>query len=219
MPESVVRDELDARTSVFRESRSCDLAVAIPTLPRTAFPPHTSLCQWRADPRCPRCGQSPNSAACESRWNRICPPRVRCNAGAANASATRSATADTHLDASLVGAPTSVVAALPRGTSLRAVAAGETTQRLIVAVLSGRKRRWRLLSRRPIAAGRSSPQPNLPLRKPSGRVLLPSRRALARVGTMTSKGGVSSTPRRSHPTSHTLIPLLKRSRRRPQSPQ
>jgi len=33
------------------------------------------------------------------------------------------------------------------------------------------------------------------------------------------QGGVSSKPRRSHQTSHTLIPLLKRLRLRPQSPQ
>jgi len=78
---------------------------------------------------------------CECRWNRTCPPRVHCNAGTANASATRSVTADTQLGVSLVGAPNSPVGAQPRGTSLRAVAAGETTPRVNVAVLGGRKRR------------------------------------------------------------------------------
>ena len=81
-----------------RSGRSCDLAVVITTLPRTVLATLTSLCQWRADPRCPRCVQSPNSSSCECR-NRTWPPRVRCNAGVANASATRSATADTHLHA------------------------------------------------------------------------------------------------------------------------
>ena len=52
----------------------------------------------------------------------------------ANALATRSATADTHLRVSLVGASTSPLDALPRGGSLCAVAAGEITQRTTVVV-------------------------------------------------------------------------------------
>ena len=139
-------------------------------------PTPTSLCQWRADLRCPRCAQPPNSAACECRWSLTWLPRARCNAGAANASATRSATAATHIGASLVEAPTSPVGALPRGTSLRAVAAEETTQRATVSVLGGRRQRRLLLSKRPSAAGRAFRQPYLPLLKPSGPVLLPSRR-------------------------------------------
>ena len=96
---------------------------------------------------------------------------------------------------------------------------GVTTQRVTVAVLSGRRRGRLLLSKRPSAAGRASPQPNLPLQKPSGPVLLPSRRALARGGITSSKGGVLSRPRESHPTNHTIIPLIIRSRWRTQRPQ
>jgi len=61
-------------------------------------------------------------------------PNVRCNASASSASATHSATEDMHIGASHVGAPNSPVAALPRGTGLCAVAAGETTQRATVAL-------------------------------------------------------------------------------------
>jgi len=49
-------------------------------------------------------------------------------------SATRSVTTDTHPGTSIVGAPTYPVEALPRGNSLSAVAAGETTQRNTVIV-------------------------------------------------------------------------------------
>ena len=45
-----------------------------------------------------------------------------------------------------------------------------------------------MISKRPSAAGRSSPQPNLPLQKLSGPVNLPSRRTLARGGITSSKG-------------------------------
>ena len=148
----------------------------IPNQPRTALPPPTSLCHWRAGLRCPRCVPSPFSAVCECLCSRTWLPRVCCNAGAANASPTRSATADTHIGASLVGAPSSPVRDLPRVTSLRAVAAEETTQRATVSVLGGRRQRRLLLSKRPSAAGRAFRQPYLPLLKPSGPVLLPSRR-------------------------------------------
>jgi hypothetical protein len=50
------------------------------------------------------------------------------------ASDTLSLTADTHNCASLVGASTSLVDALPLGDSLSAVAAGATTQQTIVTV-------------------------------------------------------------------------------------
>ena len=56
--------------------------------------------------------------------------KAHCNA---SASATRSGNADTHPGASLVGASTSQVDALTRGSSLSAVIAGETTQRTTVA--------------------------------------------------------------------------------------
>jgi hypothetical protein len=58
----------------------------------------------------------------------------RCNANAASALDTRSATEDTRLDASCVGAPTFPADAQRPGESLCAVAAGATTQRTTVAV-------------------------------------------------------------------------------------
>jgi len=60
--------------------------------------------------------------------------RSRCNASAASTSTTRGVTPDTYPGASLVGAPTTPVNALPRGNSLSAMAAAETTQRTTVAV-------------------------------------------------------------------------------------
>ena len=125
MPESVVREELESLNICFQGvtqlrsgRRDPDPAKDRPSNP-------TSLCQWHAGLRFPRCVRSPNSAVCECRWSRTWLPRVRCNAGAANASATRSATADTHLGASLVGASTSPVGVLTRGISLRSNAAGK----------------------------------------------------------------------------------------------
>jgi len=134
MPESIVREQLESLNICVQGVTSCDLAVAIPTPTRTALPPPTSLCLWRADLSCPRCDHSPNSAVSECRWRRTWLQKVRCNASAASVSATRSSTADTHLGASLVGAHTSAVGALTRGTGLCAVAAGETTQRTTVAL-------------------------------------------------------------------------------------
>jgi hypothetical protein len=124
-----------------RESCSYVPADVTRTLPRTALLPPTSLYQWHAGPRCPGCDLSPNSAVCEFRCRRTWLQRARCNASAANASATRSATADTRPGASLVAAPTSPVGAQPRGNSLSAVAAEETALRTTGAVLSGKKRR------------------------------------------------------------------------------
>jgi len=69
------------------------------------------------------------------------------------------------------------------------------------------------------ASARAQPQANMPLLKLSGPVHLPSRGTLARGGITSSEGGVSSRLRRTHPTTHTLIPLLIRPGRRPRSPQ
>jgi hypothetical protein len=96
---------------------------------------------------CQRCVHSPSSVACECRWKRTWLQKDRCNASAASASATRSETVDTHPGASSVGAPTFPVGALPRGNGLSAAAAGETTRRTTVGVLSGRKRGQSLQSR------------------------------------------------------------------------
>jgi hypothetical protein len=67
---------------------------------------------------------SPSSAVCGSRWRRTWPLRGLCNVSAANASATRSATANTPLGASSVMALTSLVSARHPVVSLSAAAAG-----------------------------------------------------------------------------------------------
>jgi len=134
IPESVVIEKVESLnicvkgvTQLRSGRRDTDPSKDRPTTP-------TSLCQWRPGLRCPRCDHSPKSAVCECRWSRTWIQKFRCKASSASASATRSATADTHLGASLVGAPTSPVDALPRRSSLCAVAAEETKQRNTVAV-------------------------------------------------------------------------------------
>jgi hypothetical protein len=114
------------------------------TLPRTTLPLPTSLYQWREGLRCRKCDHSPNSAACECRWSHTWPQKAHCNASAASALDTHSITADMRPSASHVGAPTSMVGALPCRNSLSAVVAGETTRRTNRTVLSGKKRRWLL---------------------------------------------------------------------------
>jgi len=143
MPESVVRAELESlniRVQGVTQLRSGRRDPDPPT-DHPPTPPPTSLYQWREDLRCLKCDCSPNSAACECRWSRTWFQKARCNASDASASDTRSETADTHPGVSRVGAPTATVDALPHGNSLGDVAAGETTQRTIVAVQSGSKRR------------------------------------------------------------------------------
>jgi len=127
-------------------------------------------------------------AACEWRWSHMWLERAFCNASAASALDTRSVTANTRPGASRVGAPTSPVDALPRGNSLRAVVAGDTTRRTTGSVLSGKKRRRPLQSRRPSVPVRTPPQATRPLRKLSGPGLLPSRWTWERGGTTSSEG-------------------------------
>jgi len=134
MTESVVREELESLkilvqgvTQLRSGRRDQDPANDRPPTP-------TSLYQWRGGRKCQKCDSSPNYAACECRWSRTWLLKARCNASAASASATRGITADTQPCASHVGAPTSPVDALPRGNSLSAAAAGETTRRTTVAV-------------------------------------------------------------------------------------
>jgi len=93
------------------------------------------------------------------------------------------------------------------------VAAGETTRRTTVAVLSGRRRGRPLQSKRLIAAEKASPLANLSLQKPSRPAPLPSRWVWARGGTTSSEKGVSSRPPQLHPPTYILNPLLSRSRR------
>ena len=175
MPESVVRDELESLnirvqgvTKPRSDRRDQDPAKDCPPTPQfiisVARGPEVSRVRSLNE----LCGLR---VSVESTW----PRKARCNVSAANASATRSATAVTLHGASLVGAPISPVAALPRGNSPTAVATGVTTQRTIVAVLSGRRRGRVLQSKRPTAAERAAPQGNLSLRKPSGQAHLPSR--------------------------------------------
>jgi hypothetical protein len=150
-------------TFVFMETRSCVPAVATRTQTRIDPSPPTSLYRWRGGPRCPKCDQSPNSAACECRWRRTWLQRAHCNASAASASATRSETADTRSGASCVGAPTSLVRALPRGSCPSAAAEAATTRRSNAAVLSGKRRRRRLQSERPRVSERIPPRATPPL--------------------------------------------------------
>ena len=117
MPESVVRNELESLgirvqgvTQLRSGRRDQDLVKDRPPNPTSSY-------QWRVALRCPGCDHSPSSAACECRWSRTWLRKARCNVSAANASATRSATAVTHHGASLVGAPISPVAAQPTGTA------------------------------------------------------------------------------------------------------
>jgi len=176
MPESVVREELESlgiRVQGVMHLRSGHRD-RDPTKDRPPTP--TSLFQWREGMRCPRCDQSPNSAACECRRSRTWLQRALCNASAASASDTRSETANTRLDASRVGAPTSPGGAPPRGSSLRAVAAEVNTQRTTGAVQSGKRRGRRLQSRRKSEPERMKSQATLPLRKLSRPGPLPSRR-------------------------------------------
>ena len=97
-------------------------------------PTPTSLCRWRRAQTCPKCALSPNSAVCECRWSRSWHQKVHYNANAASASATRSETAVTHLDALRVGVLTFLVTAQPVQCSLSAASAGAATRLIIGAV-------------------------------------------------------------------------------------
>jgi len=127
MPDNVVREELESLTIRVQGVTQLRSGCRDPDPAKDHPPTPTSICQWHKGLGCQKCDRSPNSATCECRWNRMWLQKARCNASAASASAKRSVTADTHLGASLVGAPTSPVNALPRGSSLSAVAAEETT--------------------------------------------------------------------------------------------
>ena len=134
MPESVVREELESLnirvqgvTQLRSGRRDQDPAKDRPPTP------HFIISVARG-PEVSKVDHSPNSADCECRWSRTCLRKARCNVSAANASATRSATAGTHRGASLVGTPTSPVDAPPRGNSPSAAAAGVTTRRTTAAV-------------------------------------------------------------------------------------
>ena len=133
MPESVASEELESANICFQGvtqlrsgRRDRDTAKDYPPNP-------TSLCQWRACLTCSTGNHSPNSAVCECRWYRTWLQKDRCKASAASASATRSATADTHLGASLVGLHLSGGCSTPRGLPV-CCGCGETSQRATVAV-------------------------------------------------------------------------------------
>jgi len=196
MPESVVREELESLdirvqgvTQVHSGRRDQDPAKDCPPTPHLRVP------------RCLNCDQSPNSAACECRWRRKWIQRAHCNASAARASATRSETADTRPGASSVEAPTSPVGALPHGSSLSAAAVGVTTRRTTAAVLSGKRRRWPLESRRPIVSLRQPPRATPRLRRLSGPGPLPSRWTWARAGITSFEGACCQGHYHSNPKS------------------
>jgi hypothetical protein len=103
MPESVVREELEALdlrvqgvTQLRSGRRDQDRTKDRP-------PPHILSYLWRGDLKCPGCGLSPSSAVCGSRWRPTCHRRAPCNAYADSASAIRSVTADTRRGVSRVG--------------------------------------------------------------------------------------------------------------------
>ena len=208
MPESVIREELEAldihiqgvmQLRSFRRDQD-------PTKDHPLTP--TSLYQWRGGPRYLRCDLSPNSAVCEFRWIRRWLKRARCYASPASALDTRSETANTRPGASRVVASTSPLGAQPGGSSISAVAAGATTQRVTVPVSSRNKRRRPLQSERQRVCERA-PLLSTPL------LLKPSWRIWARDGITSTEGGVLSRP---PPYHHQILnPLLSRLRRRPRS--
>ena len=154
-----------------RELHSCVPAVATRTQRKNGLSSLTSSYRWRGGLRCPRCVPSPSSADYECRWRRAWPQKTQCNANAASASDIRSETADTLPGALRVVAPTFPVSAVPRGSSLSAVAAGAITRRITGAVLSGKKRRRPLQSKRRsvrkgAATGQSAP-PKVQRARPS----------------------------------------------------
>ena len=115
MPESVVREELeslDIRVKGVKQLRSGrrdqDPTKHRPLTPQFIVSVARGLEVYKVD-------QSPNSAACECRWRRTWLRRAYCNTSAASASATRIETAGTRPGTSRVGAPTSLMGALPRG--------------------------------------------------------------------------------------------------------
>ena len=106
------------------------------------------------------------------------PTRPRFNASAANASATRSVTVDTHPDVLPVVSRTPPGSALPQDSSLNDAAAGVTTRRTTGAVQSGRMLRARLQSGRQLLSSRPTVQPAARhQRKRHAPSLLQSRRA------------------------------------------
>jgi hypothetical protein len=140
--------------------------------------------------------------------------KARCNASAASASDTRSVTADTRPGASRVVASNLPVDGHPRGSSLFAVAAGATTQRVTGSVSSGKKRRRLLQIESQGCPKKMPPQANPLLLKPSEPDPLPSRWIWARAGIPSSEGGVLSRP---PPLHRQILNPLSRSRRRPRS--
>ena len=166
-----------------------DPGAATRILPRTVLPPPTSLCLWHEVRRSLECALSPSSAVCGLRWRRMWRQRAHCNASAANASTTRSGTADRLLGASRVRALTSLVTARPRGDSLGTAAARETTRRTTGDVLDGKRRGPLLQNEHLSGAARWSHQANLLLhQKQTGQNPLLSRWTWARDGASSSEG-------------------------------
>jgi hypothetical protein len=115
-------------TFMSMESHSCVTAVSGHRQKPPSQPP-TSLYRWRGSLKSPKCDKSPNSSTCECRWSRTWPQKAHCNETAGSGSDTRRVTAVKRHDASSVGVPNSTVDAVPRGSSLSAVAVGSTTRR------------------------------------------------------------------------------------------
>jgi len=113
MPESVVREDLESRNIYVQEVTQLRSVHRDQEPAKDRPPTPTLLYQWREVLRCRKYDFSPKSAACECRWNRTWLRKAHCNASIASALDTRSETAVAHPDASSVGAPISLVVALP----------------------------------------------------------------------------------------------------------
>ena len=89
-----------------------------------------------------------------------------------------------------VGAPNSPLVALPHGSSLSAVVAGVNTRRTTRFVLSGKKRRRPLQTKRPSNSERAPPHGSAPLRKLSSPGRLLRRWSWANGGITSSEVGI-----------------------------
>ena len=104
-----------------------------------------------------------------------------------------------------MGAPTSLAGVLPHGNSLSDVAAGETTRRTTGAVLSGKKQRQPLQSRRPSRAERAPPHAPCRSESSGGRALCRAD-GPGRVEPRRPRGACRQGFRQSTPTSNFLTP-------------
>ena len=133
-------------------------------------------------------------------------PKGYLHGNAASASDTSSVTADMLPGVSPVGGPISLAVVLPRGDSISAVAAGETTRRNTGPPLSRKRRRQPLQSVRPSRAESAPIQATLSLRNFSGSGPLPSRWTWASGGATSFEGACRQGFSQFTSTSNSLTP-------------